>query len=120
MPLFKHNSDANERESARSTSPTRKGSMFSRRSPSPVASSNSSSSTRGSFFARNNGDPAVNAARQKVSSAESAERDAEKALVAARSAVKEAKEHARRLEREAEEEYVVFFSPSGPHFLRGC
>jgi hypothetical protein len=36
--------------------------------------------------------------------AEAAERDADRALFAARNAVKEAREHVRRLEREAAEE----------------
>ena len=42
-----------------------------------------------------------------MASAEAAERDADRALVQARAAVKEAREHVRRLEKEAAEEYAT-------------
>jgi len=51
-----------------------------------------------------NKDPAIGAARDKVSGAEEAERMADRALVQARAAVREARQHVRNLEREAEEE----------------
>jgi hypothetical protein len=44
--------------------------------------------------------------RAKVSNAEAAERSADAALYAARSAVREAKDHVKTLERETVEEYA--------------
>jgi len=59
----------------------------------------------GSFLRRDKGeDPSIAAARERVLSAEGAEREADKALVGAREAVREAREHVLRLEKEAEEE----------------
>ncbi|KAK1764139.1 hypothetical protein QBC33DRAFT_562193 [Phialemonium atrogriseum] len=49
-------------------------------------------------------DPSILQARERVSGAEAAERDADRALAAARQSVREAHEHVRRLELEAEEE----------------
>lgn len=54
-------------------------------------------------------DPSIIAARERVLSAETAEREADRALVQAKAAVKEAREHVGMLEREAEEEYVEIF-----------
>lgn len=51
-------------------------------------------------------DPTIMAAREKVTIAEHAEADADRALQQARSMVREAKDHVRFLEREAAEEYV--------------
>ncbi len=45
-------------------------------------------------------------ARERVASAEAAERDADRALMQARTAVRDAREHVKMLEREAAEEYV--------------
>lgn len=128
MPLFKSSkpAPAPEPEPIAETTPDRKGSMFSRRSrstdPKPVNNANAAASTNGTvapsrsssssthnFFGSNgstNGDPTIQAARQKVSIAESAERDADRALNAARSAVRDARLHVKRLEEEAEEECV--------------
>lgn len=50
-------------------------------------------------------DPAIKNARDKVTDAESAEREADDALHAARKAVREAKDHVKKLESEALEEY---------------
>ncbi|KAK3331364.1 hypothetical protein B0H66DRAFT_95942 [Apodospora peruviana] len=49
-------------------------------------------------------DPSIVAARERVMSAEAAERDADRAMIAARESVRQAREHVRRLELEAEEE----------------
>lgn len=49
-------------------------------------------------------DPSISAARQRVISAENAEREADKALIAARKAVAEARAIVKRLEAEAAEE----------------
>ena len=64
--------------------------------------------SRGSATHRLQNDPALLGARQKVSDAEGAERAADRALVEARLAVREARQHVKNLEREVEEEYVVF------------
>lgn len=49
-------------------------------------------------------DPSIVAARQKVADAQAAEKSADKALIDARSAVKEAVQHVKRLEKEFAEE----------------
>lgn len=49
-------------------------------------------------------DPSIVAARERVMSAEAAEREADRALMAARESVRQAREQVRRLELEAEEE----------------
>ena len=85
-----------------STTPSSKGGLFHRRSdPEPVPVQQTSN---GGFFKRNHHDPSIVAAKQRVADAEAAERNADRALVQARAAVREAKEEIRRLEREAAEE----------------
>ena len=49
-------------------------------------------------------DPTIIAARQKVTNAETVEKEADHALSTARGMVKEAREHVKILEREASEE----------------
>ncbi|KAK3946976.1 hypothetical protein QBC32DRAFT_319393 [Pseudoneurospora amorphoporcata] len=49
-------------------------------------------------------DPSIMQARERVMMAESAERDADRALMAARESVRQAREHVRALELEAQEE----------------
>ncbi|KAH8886404.1 hypothetical protein GQ53DRAFT_750677 [Thozetella sp. PMI_491] len=49
-------------------------------------------------------DPSIVHARERVMSAEAAERDADHALMAARESVREAREHVKKLELEAKEE----------------
>ena len=66
--------------------------------------SKSSSTSKPGLFHRNHEDPSISAARQRVVAAENAERDADRALAQARVSVREAKEHARRLELEAKED----------------
>ncbi|KAJ6507120.1 hypothetical protein C8R47DRAFT_1100408 [Mycena vitilis] len=62
----------------------------------------------GGFFKSHNfdvhKDPTIIAAREKVTHAERAEAEADRALLAARNMVREAKEHVQFLEREAAEE----------------
>jgi len=53
---------------------------------------------------RNDADPSIRAAHDRVLSAEAAEKEADKALLHARAMVKEAREQVKRLEREAAEE----------------
>ena len=93
--------------------PRRRSTLFrSHRSPSPTAttitqhtnrSTNSQSPRRGVLH-RDHEDASITNARERVFSAEAAERDADKALLTARAAVREAREHVKRLEREAAEE----------------
>jgi len=87
--------------STRRTSPDRDGGIFRR--------STDASSNRGILhrsFGNGNADldPSIVQARERVMLAEGAEREADRALVAARESVREAHDHVRRLELEAEEE----------------
>ena len=130
MPIFKsHQAQPSPPPpQPQANSPSRSRSIFSKRnnydrSPSPTYDDyNGGSSRSGGFFSRRrssssserngfaNGnadlrnDPTIRAARQKVSDAEAYEREADRALGAARAAVREAREHVRMLEREALEE----------------
>ncbi|KAK0654851.1 hypothetical protein B0T16DRAFT_383863 [Cercophora newfieldiana] len=87
--------------STRRTSPDRDGGIFRR---------STDASSRGGILHRSFGngnadlDPSIVQARERVMGAEAAERDADRALIAARESVREAREHVRRLELEAEEE----------------
>jgi len=91
----------------------RKGSVFGRRSTdnrtdnSSVTTTTNQSQKRGGFMGiggRNITDPTILAAREKVTAAEEAEREADRILAAAHQAVLQAREHARKLEIEAEQE----------------
>lgn len=53
-------------------------------------------------------DPSIMSAKKKVQDAEAAEAEADRALHAARMAVREARNHVKILEAEAKEEYVLF------------
>lgn len=97
--------------------PKRTGGLFSRRrssSPSDDSMSMVTNNSSGRFGSSGNrlhnsrfsNDPAINGARQKVGDAEEAERLADRALIEARAAVREARQHVKNLEREAEEECV--------------
>ncbi|EGX49216.1 hypothetical protein TWF569_011173 [Orbilia oligospora] len=107
----RRSSTMNSRTSSRS--PRRHGSIFSRhrdRDSSPDSiGTNRTGSTRASgsgFFNRGHGneDPSISGARQRVIDAEVAERDADRALMAAKSAVKDARDHVKSLELEAKEQ----------------
>jgi hypothetical protein len=128
MPLFHHNTTASSSStsparhsrhdtspSASATAPTesrRTGLFGSRRhstSPSAHSTTTTSSTTKSHSgllhrSATNHEDPSISAAREQVVLAETAERDADRALVAARQAVRDAREHVKRLEAEAKEE----------------
>lgn len=104
------------------------GGLFSRRRSSSSSDNSSrrgtrdshsvagSTSTGGGLFGgnRNGGrtlhnakfskDPSIISARQRIGEAEAAERAADQALIEARTAVRNAREHCKNLEREAEEE----------------
>ena len=100
MGLFGHKSE-----------PTPAQAAPSRHSTSSDGSRLSSGSRRsGGFLHRNQEDPSISDARQRVASAEAAEREADRALVQARTAVRDAREHIKRIEMEAAEEYVILQS----------
>ena len=61
-------------------------------------------SKRDGLFHRHQEDPSIASARERVVRAERAEQEADRALVAARASVREAKEHVRQLELEAKED----------------
>ncbi|GAD94028.1 conserved hypothetical protein [Paecilomyces variotii No. 5] len=89
----------------------RHSSLFSHRSsgssshaPAPASNSTNNGSNGRSLLHRNHEDPSIAAARERVAGAEAAEREADKALAAARQAVRDAREHVKRLEHEAAEE----------------
>lgn len=104
--------------------PKKHGLFSSHRDPSPVSSNSTTSyttsptrhstdaskrhSSGGGLLSKFGGgdhmDPSIVQARERVLSAEAAEREADRALMAARESVRNAREHVRRLELEAEEE----------------
>lgn len=77
----------------------------SRRSSNKLTSN--SPRTSGGLFNRHSEDRSITGARERVLSAEHAEREADRAALQARTAVREAREHVKHLEREAAEEYVL-------------
>ena len=91
---------------------SRRGGFFSRNRS--LSSSDDSSMRTGRSSTVNSGhklhnsrfsnDPSIIAAKQKVNDAEAAEREADKALIQARAAVRDAKQQVQNLEREIEEE----------------
>ncbi|KAJ7594473.1 hypothetical protein C8J56DRAFT_926843 [Mycena floridula] len=104
------------------SSPTSRRGFFNQRNSSDDDSIGRQSTTNGSI--RSNGgmtgffggvgrrgndvhsDPSIVAARQKLSVAEEAEKEADRALIQARAMVKEARDHVKGLEREAKEDVV--------------
>jgi hypothetical protein len=118
MPLFtRHHEEPVEETPVQDKeidTPRRRSTLFGRshRSVSPASTTNTRSTNhttnsanpqRRGLLHRRDEDPSIIAARERVMNAESAEKDADRALVAARAAVKEAREHIKRLEREAAE-----------------
>lgn len=57
-------------------------------------------------------DPAVHAAHERVLAAETAERDADRALLSAKNAVKQARLEVQRLEKDSAAQYVTAIVPS--------
>lgn len=110
MPLFSH------KEPAPEPAHERKGSIFNRnRSPTSETPASPTSGSHGLFGRRTHSDdsdtnsrihkdPSIQAARQKVNDAEAAEKAADKALLQARAAVKEVRDHLKNLEKEVAEE----------------
>ncbi|KAL9624490.1 MAG: hypothetical protein Q9160_001154 [Pyrenula sp. 1 TL-2023] len=106
MPLFGRGSNPETPATTTSTGPPpkRSSTLFGRRrSPSPVAHE----TKHHNLLHRNTEDPSIAGARERVLSAETAEREADIALKKARHAVKEARDEVKRLEREAAEESRV-------------
>ncbi|KAK5938968.1 hypothetical protein PMZ80_009161 [Knufia obscura] len=103
----------NNRMSTQSTTSPRRsgGGFFSKRRSSSVSSSDveaphrsGTRSSGGLLSRRNHEDPSIAAARERVMAAERSEREADLALQQSRVAVREAREHVKRLELEAEAE----------------
>lgn len=69
-----------------------------------ASTTHSSGGIRNVLSRRHDEDPSIRQARDRVASAENAEREADRALMQARTAVKEARDHVRRLEADAAEE----------------
>ncbi|EXJ80768.1 hypothetical protein A1O3_07052 [Capronia epimyces CBS 606.96] len=121
MPLFGHKNNApveptpntrthpNARHSVSSSSGSpRRGLFGGRRSSSsdlhdPHRTSTNKRSS-GGLFKRDVEDPSIVSARERVASAERAEHEADRALVQARAAVREARDHVKLIEHEAAEE----------------
>jgi hypothetical protein len=111
MPLFgRHSAETQPavHETGPVQDPNRRsgGGLFGRhRSTDPATTTTTTTNGHhGGLFHRNAQDPSIMAARERVMSAEAAERDADRALHHARLAVREARDHVKRLEREAAEE----------------
>jgi len=118
MPIFHRESVAGSSTSGHSIEEPHRAhssnTLFGGRSSRSTASSRSSrssksgsskrSSRRHSFLQRSPEDPSIQAARDQVFRAETAEREADKALMASKLAVKEARDHVKSIEREAAEE----------------
>lgn len=115
MPLFGH------KEPAQPVVEERHGLFGRKRSPSPVATTSTRHSTFGhssshsnttsvsptrktGFLHRNDEDASIIAAKTRVATAEAREKEADRALMHARVAVREAREHIRLLEKEAAEQ----------------
>lgn len=107
-----------EGRAARTSHSPKGGGIFRRGSSSSPSSSDGEHTRRrhspkgfrgaGLFHRRDREDPSIAAARQTLASAEEAEHAAGRAVTQARTAVAEAREHVKRLEGEAREEYACF------------
>lgn len=115
MPLFGRHQEEYEPEPVMEQAPKRSSSIFHRnraesispseRSMSTVSSTQSPHSTRSHGFLHKNRqaqDPVIAAAEQRIINAEQMEREADRALINAREAVAEAREHMRQLKLEME------------------
>ncbi|QSZ36376.1 hypothetical protein DSL72_006252 [Monilinia vaccinii-corymbosi] len=115
MPLFSHHQEQHEPSPIVEEPPKRSSSIFHRNRPesmsqserslSTVSSTPSQRSTRNRGFLHKNQDaqdPVIAAAEQRIINAEEMEREADRALLNARKAVAEAREHMRQLKLEME------------------
>ncbi|PQE20408.1 Six-hairpin glycosidase protein [Rutstroemia sp. NJR-2017a BBW] len=127
MPLFgRHHEEQYEPEPVVEQKPERSSSIFHRnrnssvsapseRSMSTVSSTPSATSNRGSIFHKNKmeNDPVIAEAEQRIINAERREREADIALINARRAVKEAREHMERLKAELAEQAKLLKARQG-------
>jgi hypothetical protein len=112
MPLFGHREpvetapDVPPEEVVAEQEPSRRGTLFGRRRSieSTATATTASTTSRRSVLTRDREDASITAARQRIAGAEVAEKEADRALLQAREAVREAREHVKRLEYEAAEE----------------
>ncbi|KAJ5630914.1 uncharacterized protein N7484_011014 [Penicillium longicatenatum] len=113
MAIFGRDSSASASSSSPRSSMSTRSSIGHKRygDDSSHTSFSSKSSTgntrRRSLLHRTPEDPSIMAAREQVARAETAEQEADRALVASRRAVKEARDHVKHLEREAAEEIFI-------------
>lgn len=116
MPLFGHREPVQTgpavppKQTVVEREPARRGTLFGRHrsvESTDTRSTNTtttSTSPRRSFLTRDREDASITDARQRVAGAELAEKEADRALLQARAAVREAREQVKRLEREAAEQ----------------
>lgn len=108
MAIFHRNSTSSSAQSVDHPDQSQSRKLFGHHSPQSSVSSPPRSSTgstrRHNILHRHPEDPSIQAAREQVSRAEAAEREADKALMEARRAVQQARDHVKRLEQEAAEE----------------
>ncbi|TVY64366.1 hypothetical protein LSUE1_G007926 [Lachnellula suecica] len=91
---------------AKNATPQRNSTIFGRRQEASTTTHNTTTSSpqRHSVLHRNHEDASIVAARERVQNAEAAEREADRALIQARAAVKEARAHVKMIAKEAAEE----------------
>jgi hypothetical protein len=112
MPLFGHREpvetapDVPPEETVVEREPSRRSTLFGRRRSveSTATTNTTSTSSRRNVLTRDREDASITAARQRVVDAEVAEKEADRALLQAREAVREAREQVKHIEREAAEE----------------
>ncbi|CAD6442303.1 7318c0b5-4993-4026-8487-d359f0e8c03b [Sclerotinia trifoliorum] len=116
MPLFGRHQEEHEPEPVVEEPPKRSSSIFHRNRPESISPSERSTATVSSSASQNNTtrhrgflhknqqaqDPVIAAAEQRIINAEQMEREADRALINAREAVREAREHMRQLKLEME------------------
>jgi len=104
--LFGHRKSTIEPGYTHSTSPTRSGGLLSSKRHSQVepVQNGHGHHSGGGLLSRHHEDASIVGARERVLHAEKSEKEADRALIAARQAVKAAREHVKHLEREAKEE----------------
>jgi hypothetical protein len=116
MPLFGRNSAETAPPAHETTveDSQRRSGLFGRhRSPESTTTATTTANGHHGFLHRKAEDPSIVAARERVLRAEAAERDADKALLNAKAAVREAREQVKRLGREAAEESVTYLLSVG-------
>jgi hypothetical protein len=105
--LFGHRKSAVQPGTTPSTTSNGGGLLNRHSQVDPVQNGNGHHNGHHSLLSRNHEDASIVGARQRVMQAEQAEKDADKALIAARQAVRSAREHVKHLEHEAKEEVCL-------------